>query len=371
MNQSPRRFTGVEPLWSTYIHAKASALGIPLSGNFELTARCNFNCKMCYVHQQSDASRELTAAEWLEIGRVARDAGMVFLLLTGGEPLMRKDFKEIYTGLKKLGLLISINTNGALLDREWVEFFRKDPPLRFNISLYGGSEATYRALCGHEGHRRVTENIRALLDAGMQVRLNASITPENCDDIPEIYSFGESMGIPVKGTAYMFPPARINGLRYGDAPYRFSPEEAAARTLQCREQYMTPEELANGIPDASADPIEDCTDGQGERMRCRAGKTAFWITWDGRMLPCGMFPQQGYDLRATPFLRAWEAVKQDTIAITLPAVCRECPHKDQCPACAAACLAESGDASACPTYVCTMTKTLHCLTAEKYLKKES
>ena len=86
--ENTRKLQGVEPLWSTYIHAKASRLGIPLSGNFELTARCNFNCKMCYVHQQHcPAEKELSADQWIAIGKTARDQGMLFLLLTGGDDI--------------------------------------------------------------------------------------------------------------------------------------------------------------------------------------------------------------------------------------------------------------------------------------------
>ena len=365
MTKTPQE---IEPLWSAYIHAKAAAKGIPLSGNFELTPRCNFHCKMCYIHQQEDISRELSAAEWLKIGHTAVEAGMVFLLLTGGEPLIRKDFREIYTGLKKMGLLISINTNGALLDDDWIEFFRNDPPLRFNISLYGGCESTYRALCGREGYERVTRNIRALREAGMQVKLNASITPDNAPDIPAIYEFGKNAGIPVKGTTYMCPPSRINGGLFGESPHRFSAEDAAYHALRCREQYLSPEALANGA-DTPAN-IDDCSDGQGEKMRCRAGKTSFWITWDGRMLPCGMFPIEGYSLSTLSFDEAWKQVRHDTAAITLPAACSSCSYKDQCPACAAACLCETGNTNAKPEYVCSMTKTLARLTAEKYPKKE-
>ena len=98
-----------EPYLSRYFHAKGRRLGLPVGGTFELTARCNFNCPMCYVHmtqEQVDAAgKELTAAQWLELAREARDRGMIFALLTGGEPLMRRDFFEIYKGMKELGLL--------------------------------------------------------------------------------------------------------------------------------------------------------------------------------------------------------------------------------------------------------------------------
>ena len=69
-------FNSVEPRLSTYLHAKACRNGTPLAGNFELTARCNFDCKMCYVHltaeEQQRRGRELTADEWLAIAETAR-----------------------------------------------------------------------------------------------------------------------------------------------------------------------------------------------------------------------------------------------------------------------------------------------------------
>ena len=97
-----------EPHISTYLHSIGRRLGLPIAGNFELTARCNFNCPMCYVHMTPEQLREtgrneLTAQQWLNIAKQARDMGMVFALLTGGEPFVRKDFYEIYEGMKALG----------------------------------------------------------------------------------------------------------------------------------------------------------------------------------------------------------------------------------------------------------------------------
>ena len=159
--------TRIEPQLSAYLHSKGRRLGLPIAGNFELTARCNFNCPMCYVHltgEQLAASgkQELTAAQWLELARQARDKGMLFALLTGGEPLVREDFFEIYDGMKALGLVVSINSNGSMLQGEILQRFLQDPPFRFNISLYGGSNETYREMCGQPAYELVKENIRAL-----------------------------------------------------------------------------------------------------------------------------------------------------------------------------------------------------------------
>ena len=96
----------------------------------------------------------------------------------------------------------------------------------------------------------------------------------------------------------MFPPVRVNGGQFGDAPARFSWEDAARYMVTCREQYMTTEQLtALGEGELPPEP-DECVDGTGEHVKCRAGRSTFWVTWDGRMLPCGMFPVEGYSIRA-------------------------------------------------------------------------
>lgn len=143
------------------LSARAALQTVPISGAFELTPRCNFRCKMCYIRmtpqQMTAIGRERTALEWLEMGRQARDAGLLFLLLTGGEPFLRPDFEEIYTGLTKMGLSISINTNGSLLDDGLRALFRRLPPAMVNVTVYGASAAGYETLCGDgagSAHRR-------------------------------------------------------------------------------------------------------------------------------------------------------------------------------------------------------------------------
>ena len=107
---------------SKYLTAKAAARKIPLSGVFELTSRCNFNCKMCYIHgmENMDSLRkdELSLAEWLSIAREAKKEGLLFLLLTGGEAMLRDDFAELYEALAKMGFRLVINTNGSMVTDE-------------------------------------------------------------------------------------------------------------------------------------------------------------------------------------------------------------------------------------------------------------
>ena len=147
-------------IYNQRLFARADMLGVPLSGTFELTPRCNFRCKMCYIHRaEHDAAAraaERSAAQWLALAEQCCREGTLMLLLTGGEPLLRPDFREIYTGCKRMGLVLSVNTNASLIDDDMVELFAANPPRRVNITLYGASPETYGALCGsREAYARV------------------------------------------------------------------------------------------------------------------------------------------------------------------------------------------------------------------------
>ena len=357
---------------ATYLHAKGKRLGLPIAGTFELTARCNFNCPMCYVHltqEQVDAAgKELTAQQWLEIAKEARDRGMVFALLTGGEPLVRKDFFEIYRGMKELGLVISINSNASMIRGEILEKFLEDPPARFNISLYGGSNETYRNMCGIPAYDRVKENIRALRQAGVDVSLNLSITPYNRQDMELIYHDAVELDVNVRCSSYMYPPVRINGEEYG-CGNRLSPTEAAQCTVDWDVLRLSEEAFADRAQNMSqliADEPEGCPVEEGDGVRCRAGSTSFWITWDGKMLPCGMMTTPVvYPLR-DGFNAAWDALRAETAALRMPVECKTCDHREVCGACAAVCYSETGRFDGVPTYVCKKTRETVRILREKY-----
>ena len=359
-----------EPASSTYFHRKALQLGLPIAGNFELTARCNFRCPMCYVHLDSEQIRqrgqELTAQQWMTIARDARDRGMLFVLLTGGEPLVRKDFFEIYRGMKELGLLISINTNGSLLSGEILERFLEDPPVRFNISLYGGSNETYRDFCGQPAYDQVRENIRRLREAGVEVSLNVSVTPRNQADLPKIYQDAVDLDVNVKMASYMYPPIRIDPQQCGGG-YRMTPQEAAKLRMQWDALRLTPQELTQRKENIRAlvQQQQDCPVEGEDGVFCRAGRTAFWITWDGRMLPCGMMPgPEAYPL-ATGFDQAWEQIRRGTAEIRLPEDCKNCDKRPICSVCAAVCVTETGGFAQPPQYMCQMTQHLLELASEE------
>ena len=348
-----------EPYLSTWLHTQGGRQGLPVSGNFELTARCNFDCPMCYVHlNQKDmeaAGRELTAGEWIHIAKEAKERGMMFALLTGGEPFVRKDFFEIYEAMRNMGILVSINSNGSMLSGEILERLLRNPPLRVNISLYGGCRETYRHMCGQDAYETVVKNIRTLKQAGVDIRLNVSVTPFNRQDVEQIYRIARELNVQVKASGYMYPPHRSSN--HGDA--RLTPEEAAAFAVEWDRLRLTPEEFARraeGMKTMVRTEARECSVDMDEGVGCRAGYSTFWVTWDGRMLPCGLMPgPEAYPLR-DGFEQAWTYIRQETRKIRLPKECAACEKRDVCPSCAAVCVSETGRFDGVPEYMCRMTE---------------
>lgn len=352
-------------LYSEYLFARAGKQGIPLSGTFELTARCNLDCRMCYIHKRANdaAARagERTAAEWLALAEECRDAGMLLLLLTGGEPFLRPDFREIYSGCRKLGLMVSINSNGTMIGPEMIRFLAAAPPSRVNITLYGASPESYGALCGDpSAYERAVEAILGLRAAGVLVKLNFSITPYNRQDLPAVYRFAKEHGLHVQAASYMFPPVRAceRGCFQAD---RMTPEESAAAQLEYDALRFPPERLRERLEQLLAggsvpDPDAECQELPTERIRCRAGSSTFWATWDGQLRPCGMMTEPTEALSTQSFQSAWDKLRAAREEILVPAGCGTCPVRSACDQCPAICYAESGAFTAVPEYMCQRTR---------------
>ncbi len=354
----------IEPMATEYLSRKAAMLGLPLSGTFELTPVCNMACKMCYVRMTAQEQQAIaplgTTEQWLSLARSAQSQGMLYLLVTGGEPFLRPDLPELLGQLQSMGLLVSINTNGTLIQEKTVEKLCQTPPVRLNITLYGASDDTYSRLCGNpRGFTQVDRAIRLLQEAGLAVKLNCSLTPHNAHDLDAMFAYARERALFLQASSYMFPPVRKDPAMVGKNQ-RFTPEEAAYYSARIACHTQGAENFIRQVENAPLPPEpEDCGtyEGDGDAMTCRAGRCGFWVTWDGRLLPCGMFPgENAPNVFTGDFAAAWEQVKRQTAAIRLPAQCAACQAKDRCKTCAAMVLSETGSFSQAPKYRCAMTE---------------
>ncbi len=343
------------------LQRKAAQAGIPISGTFELTPRCNLSCRMCYIRMNPEEmkpyGRELTAQEWISLVEQATQAGMRFLLLTGGEPMLRPDFSQVYDAMSQLGLSISINTNGTMLSEQVRNLLERRPPSQLNVTLYGPREETYGTLCGNSyAFAKTMDTMRWARDLGIFLNVNVTVTPWNMDQITELEALAEREGFHLRQTYYNFPPSRRNTKTEFS---RIAPEDVGRMIAQREFRLQGAENItvrANCIEKSmqllpEKQPIGDL---EGECIRCYAGRSQFWIAWNGEMTPCGMLDMPKTAPLSEGFQSAWERIKQDTAKIRLCPDCITCKERDTCFNCAAVVRTETGSFEGRPDYMCRL-----------------
>ena len=108
---------------------------------------------------------------------------------------------------------------------------------------------------------------------------------------------------------------------------------------------------------------EICVDKTGEKINCRAGSTVFWVTWDGKMTPCGMMITPSVEIK--DFNSAWQYIRTEREKIMLPSECKNCSLRKICDVCAAVTFAETGRYDGVPTYACAKAKAYNRLCREE------
>ena len=252
--------------WAKKIKETGKAKRIPVCGQFELTPRCNFDCKMCYIHNQDSnklKDRELTTEQWKRIFDEAYDAGMMFVTLTGGECLLRDDFKELYLHLWNKRMRINVFTNGFLIDDTYVEFFKQHMPDRIQITLYGSSEENYLNVTCHRGFTRVTENIRKLIAAGIRVKVTVTPSKHSINDYVETVKYIKDNQFSLGLSQMTLAPKRDNP---ENGEHYLSCDEIIQLSVQSRQLFQRLEPV-----DITPEPCGDCKQAAKTGSFCNAG----------------------------------------------------------------------------------------------------
>lgn len=349
------------------IMEKASYARIPIMCSFELLPVCNLQCKMCYVRKSMDhvrANGGLKNADWwLALAKAGAEQGLLYPLLTGGEPFLHPEFDRILSGMLDMGLQVSINTNGTLIDRSWAAFLRDHRPTRINLTLYGACRETYGRLCGHaDAYDRVVEAVELLKGSGIPLKFNASITPDNVDDLPGMIAFAQKHDCPIQVATYMFPPLRRDSALVGQNA-RMTPEEAANARAQADLLQNDPVWfVTQAARFRSFIPLErepwKLQEPQVSGMRCRAGLCSLWVDWQGNFSNCGMYPSVSSPGNPESFRDDWERVVRETAQVQFTAPCNSCPNRPICHPCIAMIYNECGTVTGHPVYLCRMNEAL-------------
>lgn len=313
-----------------FLDMKARKKGIPIRGMFELTPLCNLDCKMCYVHlskEQLGQRQLLTTAEWKCLMEQAIHAGMMDAMLTGGECLTYPGFDDVYLFLHAHGIRVGILTNGLLLTEERLKFFREHPPKGIQLTLYGSSDDEYERVTGVRCFDRIIRIIQQLKNSKIPIYI--AITPNRfmLDNGEELLRLVHGMGVPYSINTSLFMPREETGRS----------EKAIDLDLDSYIQLQVLRKKLNGnevmpqvgctLPPTS----KSCKLEKG--LRCSGGSSSFFISWDGRLLPCGSFVDcQAYPLQVG-FDQAWQTVRSICREYPLPQECGDCAYNEACPAC--------------------------------------
>lgn len=307
----------------------AKAKKVPALGHYELTARCNLDCKMCYVHTQDHAAalrKELSTEQWKRIFDEACACEMQYASLSGGECLIRKDFKELYLHLWNKNVLITVMTNATMLDAEYVEFFKTYEPELIQISLYGSSEKGYLNLAGHKGFEKATTAVQALQDAGINVQVVSTPSRYMTDDFIETLRICKDRGFNAPLTDVYLARNRENPDKND---YFLTVDETVDLLVRRYELYgeLTP---AVTTPEPWGCMCEEPSIG----LSCNAGNCLATVTYDGKMYPCSnAIIGEGYSLLEMSYAEAWEKTKAVAASVKQGAECVGCPYDKLCSTC--------------------------------------
>lgn len=308
---------------------------IPLQGAFELTPVCNLDCKMCYVHLPESAvkGKMLSGDEWIALMDEAISAGMIYALLTGGEALTHPDFWKIYRHLNQKGIRIQLKSNGVLLCGENLKRLREMPPDAVDISLYGCNGEAYQAVTGQDVFEKVTENIRAVRDAGIPIRIMVTPSRAMLPWVEETIRLAKSFGAQVRVNGMLIPPqhetkrALVTSALSVEEYWQVS--QKTKEILQADVSFMDEEMIEKPKKESIFHEIG---------LACTAGKSSFTVRWKGYMAPCLGFPDGMLEqnVRRLTFLKAWSRMSEEIEAYEIPEDCRTCDLKDKCIYCPSA-----------------------------------
>lgn len=337
---------------------RASKMQRPINGTLELLPLCNMDCDMCYIRlgrSEMETQGSLRSVdEWIRLGKQMQEAGVLMLMFTGGEPLLFPEFRRLYLELRKLGMIVTVNTNGTLLDEDWAAFFGEYKPRRINITLYGANDKAYETLCHYPGgYEKAMKAIRLLRDQDVDVKINGSITRDNMKDMDALFAIGEEFNLPVHMDTYMLPGKKDMHLPLQEQA-RLLPEDAAVAEMNRLKGEFSPEDFKLYIKQ-----MLQCVENTGAvypaGISCMAGNCSFAINWQGQMRPCITLSEPSVPVFETGFEEAWKIIAQESKKFCLASQCVKCRLRPICRVCVASAKLETGEYDKVPEYLCTYT----------------
>lgn len=338
---------------------KVEKKGLLSQVSMELTERCNNSCIHCYINLPVDdeeaKTKEITFAEMGEIVDEAVKMGCLSWHLTGGEPLLREDFADIYLYLKKKGMRITLFTNATLINSKTAHLFKKYPLRNLEVSIYGLSQKTYEAVTRNPGSfRAFRQGINLLKENHIPFTLKAAVLPQNFHEIEKMRGFAQCLtGRPLKVVLKLNLWSRFDGGSKSDLikTLRLTPEKIIEVLTQDEGRYR--KEIERFCQKFLAVPQDD------HLFCCGAGVNGCHIDAYNNLQLCMLLrhPDCVYSLRQGSFKEAWEKFVPEVREIRAnnkkyEEKCQRCFLKSLCEQCPAWSWMEHGVLDEPVQYLC-------------------
>jgi radical SAM protein with 4Fe4S-binding SPASM domain len=389
----------------TRLQRKANTNRLPLYGSFELTHRCSFRCQHCYLGDQhairQHQSEELDTDEVLSLLDQVIEAGTLFLTLTGGDPLIRKDFAEIYSHAVRGGLLVTVFCNGSLIDDAIISLWQKFPPRMVEVTMYGATAATCDEITQTKGSFDLfQQGIKRLQQNKIHYQLKTILLTNNQHELEQMETIAEELDVHFRYDAIVSPcmpyhdnHGRSNILspphvkRTGFPLQGLFPDNS---TPPQNKQHMTDAMLAPLNLRLTADEIITINLANENRRRpfltaheqalppehnrlfvCGAGRTSYHVTPYGKLMPCVASIEPACNLRQHDFKQGWDGplASLSQVEINEQSACYQCELRTRCDACPSVFSLETGDYQKPSPTLCSITKQRF-IELQQYTNKE-
>jgi len=306
------------------LNHKALTLGIPLSVHLDVTYRCNERCEHCYVDHEDHG--EMTTAEIRSLLLQLQEAGVFFLTISGGEPLMRRDCFEIIEYARSLSFHVKLKTNAVLMSKQYAARLRALGVQQVQVSVYSHRSEIHDGITKLPGSlERSLAGIALLTSEGIKVTLANVLMTGNSQDSDGVHELAAQIG-----AEYTLDPT-ITPMLSGDT----SVLRLRIPATELREVFHN-KNLVGDVQQFCAPPPaidEDVLDGYS----CSAGHTACYVTPYGDVYPCVQFPLSCGNVRSQSFQEIWKNSPQLKEVRSIRArdlsTCSSCSHLGGCTRC--------------------------------------
>lgn len=314
--------------------ARARRVNAPTTVTIQVTDRCNYACAHCY--QTHDAKPdELTFDELRRILEELAEAGVLFLVLLGGEFFMRRDADDILRTAHELGFAIRLKTTGHHVTERRADFLASIRPLEVDLSVYAAGAHVHEEVTRHPGSwARTVAAAKRLIARRVPVVLRCPVMESNAAEVAGVEALARELG-----ASYSFDAKITSQEDAGTSPLGLRMKETTLRVFY-RDAMGAMLDRQYRDHDAGAVNRLDATP-------CTAGFESIGIDPRGQVWPCSVLPVPAGDLRRQRFRDIWSGspVLDDVRTLTWArlAECNACEVRPYCSRCHSMALLEHGD----------------------------